>query len=103
MVVLLIKIIRALNHYHPKGLTQKNNGKIKEESFLRDNYRKAKEGITMNGIVELLKKSKIPFTVVRIKIDPEIRKQVDRYVQSIENAHKRAGESKLHFGAIAPA
>ncbi len=53
-------------------------------------------------IIELLEKSGIPFKIVTIKMDPKIEKAVRDYVMKIEEAHKRAANSKLHFGVNSP-
>jgi len=52
-----------------------------------------------SDIIELLKKSGIPFKIVKIKFDPEIERQVKNYVMRIEEAHRRAAESRLRFKA----
>ena len=54
---------------------------------------------TTKDLLELLRKSGLPFKVVKIKIDPEIEREVNKYVQSIEEAHRRAAKSKLRFKA----
>jgi len=48
-------------------------------------------------ILELLKKSGIPFKIVKIKFDPEIEREVMNYVLKIEKAYRRAAKSTLRF------
>lgn len=50
----------------------------------------------------MLEKSGIPFKIVKIKIDPKIEKDVHDYVMGIEEAHKRAANSKLVFKEQVP-
>lgn len=52
-------------------------------------------------ILELLKKSGIPFKIVRIKFDPEIEREVRDYVMRIEEAHHLAAKSTLRFKVAA--
>ena len=56
----------------------------------------------MFDIMNELKKRGIPFKIVKIKTDPKIEKAVRDYVMKIEEAHKKAANSKLHFGASIP-
>lgn len=49
-----------------------------------------------------LRKAGIPFRKVTIEIDPSITNAVHDYIMKIEEAHKRAAESKLRFGVSSP-
>jgi flagellar motor component MotA len=57
---------------------------------------------TSRTIAEAFMKSGLPFTVVKIEIDPKIEKAVRKYIGDIEKAHRRAAHSKLRFGAACP-
>ena len=46
--------------------------------------------------------SGLPFRIVRVEPNPEIEKAVNKYIKDIEEAHRRAAHSKLHFGASCP-
>lgn len=48
-------------------------------------------------VLEELKRRGIPFKIVSIDIDPKIERQVNEYVKTIEEAHGRAGKSRLNF------
>jgi len=48
-------------------------------------------------IIETLEKAGITYKIIRIQLDPKIRKAVYDYVQNIEEAHRRAAKSKLRF------
>ena len=56
----------------------------------------------MSDLIEELKKAGIPFKIVKIEWDPELEKAVRDYVMKIEEAHKKAAESKLRFGEMSP-
>lgn len=57
---------------------------------------------TKPDILSLLKKSGTPFKIVTIKRDLKTEKEVCDYVMKIEEAHKKAANSKLRFGAHSP-
>ena len=57
-------------------------------------------------IIEKLKEAGIPVTVVKPNLSPGMKawlkqteKDVKEYVMKIEEAHKKAAESTLHFGS----
>lgn len=51
----------------------------------------------MSDIEDLLKKNGIPHKKVKIKMNPKLVKAVRDYIMEIEEAHRRAGKSKLFF------
>jgi len=53
-------------------------------------------------IAKAFMESGLPFRIVRIEPSPEIEKAVNKYIKDIEEAHRRAAHSKLHFGASCP-
>lgn len=55
--------------------------------------------VTSKDIAKAIIGSRLPFRIVKIRIDPKITKEVNEYVQRIEEAHKRASKSTLHFKA----
>lgn len=59
----------------------------------------------IKALIKALEERGIPVTIVKVKLTPkqqrrqkQIKKDVREYVMKIEEAHKRAANSKLHFG-----
>lgn len=52
-----------------------------------------------SSLARALKEAGFKVTPVTIIFDPKVEKEVSDYVMRIEEAHKKAANSKLHFGS----
>lgn len=80
-------------HVLPEGMTREIMGVDRDKKVSPQ---------TSGTIAEAIMESGMPFMVVKIEPNPKIEKAVSKYVEDIEEAHRRAAHSKLLFGAVCP-